>query len=236
MSGEALFVGRDASRPEMSDAAEGLLSLARLALALGRTERITRHEDGERPETVAEHTVMLAWCALSLAEAWFPWLDPGEVARFALCHDAPEAIRGDTPTLIITAEQLAAKAEREAVAIEEIRTETVFLPWLSRSIDEYEELKGAGRARKGEGSASAAAKAAAFVHAVDKMMPKLTHVLNGGGTLRGSGITRGELEALLARQRITIRETLPGRISEDLADLQAELSAATLAVPLAGER
>lgn len=219
----------------MSDVTEGLLSLARLALALGRTERITRHEDGKRPETVAEHTVMLAWCALSLAEAWFPWLDRGEIARFALCHDAPEAICGDTPTLVISAEERAAKAEREAAAIAEIEAETVFLPWLSRSINEYEKLKGAGRTRKGKGSASNAAKAAAFVHAVDKCMPKLTHILNGGETLRESGITRGDLEALLARQRITILKTLPDRVGDDLADIQAELSAATLALSLDGE-
>lgn len=70
-------------------AAGGLLEIASLALALGQTPRITKHPDGAF-ETVATHTVMLAWCALSLNEAMELRLDPGEVARFALCHDAPE--------------------------------------------------------------------------------------------------------------------------------------------------
>ena len=219
----------------MTPAAEALLSLARLSLALGRTERITRHEDGERPETVAEHTVMLAVCALSLAEEFFPWLDRGEIARFALAHDFPEAICGDTPTLVISAEERAAKAAREGAAIEEIKADTAPLPWLSRSIDEYERLKGSGRARKGEGKILSAAKAAAFVHAVDKMMPKLTHILNGGGTLRESGINRAGLVALLDRQRGDIYETLPRRIAAPLAELQIELSELTLALPLKGD-
>lgn len=207
----------------MTPTAETLLSLARLSLALGRTERITRHECGKRPESVAEHTVMLAVCALSLAEEFFPWLDRGEVARFALAHDFPEAICGDTPTLVISAEGLAAKADRELAATNEIKIATHFLPWLTNAIDDYEASEGGDSPE------------AAFVHAVDKLMPKLTHLLNGGVTLRESGISREDLAALLARQRADIRRSLGASVADFMVGLQCELSDLTLALPLKGD-
>lgn len=205
---------------ETASAIDGLLELAKLSLALGREKRITRHEDGQRLESVATHTVMLAWCALSLRDLWFHNLDSGEIARFALCHDAPKAICGDTPTLVISEDQRAEKASREAAALAEINNRTKALPWLGGAVAEYEEQKGGGRGR------SMAAKCAAFVHAVDKMMPKLTHLLNGGASL--DGISRDELCGLLDRQRADIGRALPAKVSVPLAALQAELSAMML--------
>lgn len=220
-----ILFAEDEAPAAISDAefaAAGLLELASLALALGKTPRITRHPDGQF-ETVATHTVMLAWCALSLNEAMDLRLDPAEIARFALCHDAPEAICGDTATLRISADERAAKAKREEAAIAEIEVRTAALPWLSRSIGEYESRKG------GNGLFSTSADlAAAFVHAVDKIMPKLAHVLNGGVTLGESGIGVDELKALLDRQREDIRNTLPQRVSGSLIELQELLSHMTL--------
>jgi hypothetical protein len=222
----------------VTSTAEALLELARLALALGRTERITRHPTGEF-ESVATHQNMLAWCAVSLAGLWPEWLDLGEVAMAALVHDAPECICGDTATLRISAEDRAAKAEREEAALAEIDRRLSFTTapwalWLPHSVSVYESAK------NGEWPASEAIRsfglkrvvAIRFVRAVDKFMPKLTHLLNGGVTLRESGICRAELQELLDRQREDLLATLPEQVADGLSDIQRELSEMTLALPL----
>ena len=57
------------------------LRLARISLAFGRVDRATRHEDGLRPETDTDHTVMLGLIACEFAPAH---LDRAKVAAFAL--------------------------------------------------------------------------------------------------------------------------------------------------------
>lgn len=134
-----------AGRREVTPAAEALIEIAKLALALGQTNRITRHPDGTL-ESVATHTVGLAWAACSLAGLWPEWLDQGLVALAAIVHDAPEAVCRDTPTLRISAKERAAKAEREDAAIDSITinfskpfcTWALWLPW---EIKKYEAAK-----------------------------------------------------------------------------------------------
>lgn len=136
-------------------------ALARLALAFGRTERATRHEDGVRPETDSDHTVMLGWIAATLCP---PELDVGRVAQFALAHDAAEAKVGDTNTLALSAEGHKKKAEREAWARQELEREHGPTSWLCQTLAAYE---------------AQACPESRFVRILDKVLPKLTHLENG---------------------------------------------------------
>lgn len=138
-----------------------VLTLARISLAFGRVERATCHEDGRRPETDTDHTVMLGLVACELAP---PHLDRAKVAAFALVHDLVEVYAGDTPTLVVTPEVLAAKAEREEAARARLSAELGAGSWLAETLAAYEAQ------REPE---------ARFVRLVDKVLPKLTHAFNG---------------------------------------------------------
>lgn len=135
-------------------------AIARLALQFSRVERVTRHEDGVRPETDSDHTVMLALVACDLAP---DELDRGRVAAYALVHDLVEAYAGDVQTLTITADGRRDKEARERAAFARIRAEFGADSWIVRTLDAYEaQLDSAAR----------------YVRCMDKVVPKLTHLLN----------------------------------------------------------
>lgn len=130
-------------------------------MQFARTNRITLHPDGERPETDSDHTVMLTVIACDLCP---PSLNRGVVAQFAIVHDLVEAYAGDTQTLKIDADQRAAKDAREAAALARIRQEFGAFSWMVQTIEAYE-LQASPEAR--------------YVKVLDKVLPKLTHLLNG---------------------------------------------------------
>jgi putative hydrolase of HD superfamily len=124
---------------------------------------------------------MLGLIACALAAEYFPQLDVGLVAQAALVHDVPEgAGAGDTPTLrMLSADAKVDKRQREHEAFLKIREEfDQTLPWLPTMIGWYEAL---------------ASPEARFVKAVDKLLPKITHILNGATTIHKQGMTRAEL-------------------------------------------
>lgn len=149
------------TRPEITKEHSRALRLARIALAFGRVERATRHEDGARPETDTDHTVMLGLVACELAPAG---LDRAKVAAFALVHDLVEVYAGDTQTLTASPEALAAKAAREDAARTRLVAELGEGSWLAAMLATCEQQ------REPE---------ARFVRLVDKVLPKLTHAFNG---------------------------------------------------------
>lgn len=155
----------------MKDLTKAVLALGALVLELGRVERNTYHEDGVRPETDTDHTVMLGIVACALAEKLKLPLDRGQIAQFALVHDLVEAYAGDTVTIkCLTKEAAAEKAAREAAALTRIKEEFgATLPWVHETIETYESL---------------ATPEARFVKMVDKAMPAVTHALNEGATIR----------------------------------------------------
>ena len=166
-----------------------IISLGRLCLQLGRVNRATYHEDGKRPETDTDHTVMLGIVACSVAQVVAPHLDLGLVSQFAQVHDFVEVYAGDTVTLGGHAAE--DKAARERAALERIRADFGALPWLPQMIERYESL---------------ADPEARFVKVLDKVMPGITHLLNGGVTIRELGLQR-RLAEVLAAQRETIART-----------------------------
>jgi putative hydrolase of HD superfamily len=176
-----------AGRRPVGEVADTLLGLGQLALAFGRVDRITFHPDGTTPESDTDHTVMVALAACALAGEE-PGLDVGLVAQFALVHDLVEVYAGDVPTLRALSPQARAdKHRREAEAYERIRAEFGGrLPWLHTTIHHYERQD---------------TPEARFVRALDKLMPKLTHLRNNCRTLHQHGTTVAELAARYTHQR-----------------------------------
>lgn len=195
--------------------ADRLVDLARLSLLFGRVDRITFHEDGKRPESDTDHTVMLGLAACALAEQYVPELNVGLVAQFALVHDLVEAYAGDMPTLrALSADRKAEKKAREHAAYRRIADEfDEQYSWLSMMIAIYEEQ---------------AYREARFVRALDKLLPKLTHILNACTTLRAQGVGVAELRA---RYELQERELLAYAADFPvLMDLRAELVDRVLAL------
>lgn len=178
------------------DLAQAVIKLGDLCLRLSRVDRITFHPNGRRPETDSDHTVMLAVIAPAFAYRRLD-LDLGLVTQFAVVHDMVEAYAGDTPTLSITPAQLAMKKMKEELAGERIVDEfNGELPWLPRMIARYE---------------AQIEPEARYVRAMDKLLPKITHILNQGATF---GTVNGHMD----------QEALVRRYAKQLVELRAYAS------------
>lgn len=167
--------------------AEKVLSLGKLSLQFGRTYRATFHEDGVTRESDTDHTYMLSLVAGSLASEYLPQLDRGKVMEFALLHDLVEVHAGDVPTFrALSPEQKRAKDDAEHAALLKIRGEYgEHFPWIHTTIEEYERRD---------------TKEARFVKVVDKMMSKVTHILNWGASLNALGEAREDAKERLEEQ------------------------------------
>lgn len=188
----------------MGDQLSRALTLARIALAFGRVERATLHEDGKRPETDTDHTVMLGLVACELAP---PGLDRARIAAFALVHDLAEVYAGDTQTLVVTPASLAAKKARETAALARLATELGEGSWLAELLATYEEQ------REPE---------ARFVRVIDKVLPKLTHAFNGCAAAQAL-TDRAGFDAAHARQFQTLAAEYP-EFPEALELLRASMA------------
>lgn len=188
--------------------ADALVDLGRLALAFGRIDRTAvYHPDRVTPESDTDHTVMLGWLACALAARCFPALDLGLVAQFALVHDAPEVYAGDTPTLRIDAAGRIDKAVLERAAMARLRREFGDqLPWFPSMIEAYE---------------AQVLPEARFVRGLDKVLPKIVHLLDACTGLREQNMGRAELTDVFERQR----DDMSGYVGEyeALMSLRAEL-------------
>jgi 5'-deoxynucleotidase YfbR-like HD superfamily hydrolase len=206
--------------------ADTAIELGKLVLAFGRVERATYHEDGLRPETDTDHTVMLGLIAAEAAasmRAWGSDLDVGLVVQYALVHDLVEALVGDVNSFGITPELKAAKDLREAEALTELYDQFgKTCPWLCHRLQEYEEQQ---------------VPEARFVRYLDKAMPKITHKLNGCAAIKRMGKTPGELimahDKQLVKLRILYPEfegTVAERLQEELMKASEDAYVGTLAL------
>lgn len=152
----------DLSHVNLVNFAGDMINLGDLAFQFGAVNRLIYRPDGEW-ESDTDHTVMLGWLACAMAARFYPDLDVGLIAQYALVHDAPEVYAGDTPTLRITPEALDAKyqAEKEATQrlVYEFEDE---LPWFGATLTRYEAQD---------------SREARFVRALDKCLPKVAHIL-----------------------------------------------------------
>lgn len=188
---------------------ERALTITRLALAFAQVERVTRHEDGVRPETDSDHAIMLILLAAEFAP---PSLSRGRIAEFAAVHDLAEAYAGDAQTLIIDAAGRAAKDRREEEARARISADLGADSWIVRTLAAYEAQEEIE---------------AQWVKIMDKVTPKLTHLLNGCVAAKAltdeAGFLRSHREQLtLLRQRFGACAELTGAL-----DLLAESMSAS---------
>lgn len=162
-------------KPDITpDVVQAIIDLGTFALAFGQIDRVTYYPDGTTPESDTDHTVMLGLIACAFAERFAPALDRGRIAQFALVHDLVEVYAGDTVMgRIMSEEELRTKEEREHESLVRIRSEfDAQLPWLGETIDAYE--------RRDTSEAK-------FVKTIDKVLPKITNILNGGVTMKERG-------------------------------------------------
>jgi putative hydrolases of HD superfamily len=160
--------------------ASATINLGRLALQFGRVDRVTYHEDGVTPESDTDHTVMLGLIACALAPQIRADLDVGLVAQYAFVHDLVEVYAGDTCTLrALDADAKADKDRREQLAYLRIAEEfAMSMPWLVATIADYESRR---------------TPEARYVKALDKLLPKITHILNDAAVIREQGVPFDEL-------------------------------------------
>lgn len=164
----------------MSPGAEGLVDIGRLVLQFARVNRTTFHEDGTTPESDTDHTVMLSVCACALAEKLYnDSLDIGLVSQFAIVHDLVEAYASDTDTFGMSDEERKKKDVRERESFSRIQKEFQDIyPWIPDMIERYEKLD---------------TKEARFVKTVDKLMTRVTHILNYGAYFKGRGFDHEQM-------------------------------------------
>lgn len=180
------------------------LEIVRLSLAFARVERVTRHEDGVRPETDSDHAIMLILLAAEFAP---PSLSRGRIAEFAAVHDLAEAYAGDVQTLTIDAAGRAAKDAREEAARHRIGADLGADSWIVRTLAAYEAQQEIE---------------AQWVKIMDKVTPKLTHLLNGCVAAKAitdeAGFSRSHRDQLLSlRNRFGATEEL--RSALDLLEM-----------------
>jgi putative hydrolases of HD superfamily len=164
-----------------------------MLLAFGLVERVTHHEDGVTKESDSTHTVMLGIMACAFARDHAPHLDIGKIAQFALVHDLVEVYAGDTNTFARDGVSHEDKAEREKKAMQVIREQFgETYPWLPDMIEEYESLS---------------SPEARYVKVFDKILPKISHLINGGVTVSQLGHDGESLKAFVTTQLAKIEAT-----------------------------
>lgn len=171
---------------------DAVVKLGALAAQFATVKRITFLADGTTLESDTDHTVMIALVACAVAAKYDPRLDVGLVAQFALVHDLVEAYAGDTNTFGGLSEHAwAEKDEREVAALQRIESElSDSLPWVTDTIRAYESL---------------ATPEARFVKTIDKIMPKITRILNGR-----YDTSAADFDAHCAQQITKVKESYGG--------------------------
>ncbi len=169
---------------------DAVVALGALVMQYATVHRITFLADGVTPESDTDHTVMVGLISCAVAQQLEPRLDIGLVAQFSLVHDLVEAYAGDTNTFGgLSAGAHADKEARESAALARIQTElTDQLPWVSETIRAYESLS---------------TPEARFVKTMDKIMPKITRLVNKEKT----GWSAEDFDAHVAQQTEKMKTT-----------------------------
>jgi putative hydrolases of HD superfamily len=188
-------VSTDVSNTQDTTISQRLVEIANLVMNLGKVDRATRHPDGT-PESDTTHTVMLGVICVYLNHALGLGMNNGLIAQLVLVHDLHEAICGDETTLWQDPEMLAKKKIREAIAIERVACLDIPGSQLYHS---------------------QIIKEARFVRAVDKLVPKLTHILNNALVLKCEGMSKEEFHRTIMERQYSDMETYVSDIPEVLA-------------------
>jgi putative hydrolase of HD superfamily len=192
---------------------EQALTIAEVAMQFGQVLRTTEHPDGQM-ESDTTHTVMLGLLALELAPTK---LRRDRLLGAVLVHDLVETFAYDTCTAWgLTDTQRAEKSTRESEALEMLRD--LGLTRIVELIEDYERQD---------------SPESRWVRYVDKICPKLTHLLNRGEALRAIGMTRESMLAKHEEQRAELVKMYPEQrhagalFDATVARCEAELLGAT---------
>lgn len=179
-----------ADPPVMGDILDFMLTAANHMLKLAATNRATRWQDGTTPESDTDHSCMLAVIAPDVARALRVDLNIDRLAYFGVVHDALEVYTDDVDTSAgLSAEAKANKRAAEAAALQRL----------------HQDMPGshfADMVRRYERQEEPEAR---FVRVLDKIMPKLTHRLNGYVTAPDREVRRARGE----RQRQELEAEYP---------------------------
>jgi 5'-deoxynucleotidase YfbR-like HD superfamily hydrolase len=143
-----------------------------------------RFEPGRR-ENDAEHSWALALVACALAPHVDDKLDIGKIAQFATVHDLVEVYAGDT-TNFASEEEKATKQQRENEAAERLQRELAALPWIMKTVQEYE-AQDTAEAR--------------FVKSIDKLVPLILDYIDEGLLYKEEGLTLEAWKGMMENHR-----------------------------------
>lgn len=153
-------------KENIKEISDKVLELGELSLDFAKINRVTLHQDGTRPESDTDHTFMLSIICNSLASKFYKdSLDLGLVSQFAILHDLVEVYAGDTDSLVHSShEAKKIKEEKELESLLKLKDKFAHVfPWIHEVIEKYEVQD---------------TKEARFVKIVDKILPKITSILN----------------------------------------------------------
>lgn len=170
-----------------------IIRLSELIGEMGHVKRATRLPNGEA-ESDSHHSFSLALVCYHVVMSEKLDVDVHKVVLYALVHDLLEIITGDEDTLYFTAEQHAAKREREKQA--ETTFDELFsdYPELKAALYEYDKLD---------------STEAAIVFVLDKACTTWTHHPDKGAYARERDITtKADVHRWAERQRAKINARL----------------------------
>lgn len=187
-----------------------ILSVADIAMRFANIERVPRYSCSRR-ENNAEHSFMLGLAGMEIAARYFPDIDTGLVAQFAMVHDLPELPGGDIATFTLSKEEIAQKEANERSAATELAPQLP--PYIGWLMLEYEKQE---------------LPAARLTRFIDKELPVSVDILGPGTQVMREdyGITTSEqLAANAARLSGDYREKFADPAFGELHDSRDILAA-----------
>jgi 5'-deoxynucleotidase YfbR-like HD superfamily hydrolase len=165
----------------MEKEVENMEDVVRMVFDFSKINRVTMSPDGV-PESDTDHTVMMSVLACAVAEKFYKDLSLGLVAQFAIVHDLLEVYTGDFDTFktVGNDELFLNKKNLEVEALKKMETRfRSTYPWIINMVDKYESLD---------------TIEARFVKTLDKIIPKVTNVANGGMYFRKNSLSKEDVE------------------------------------------
>ncbi len=155
-----------------NDAIDNLIKLSTILSEFDGIKRAT-FLPGDIPESDSHHSFSLALIAYEFASQFAPDLNKQKLLLYALVHDLSELVTGDMNTLVATAEELAEKKRRDAIATKEMIARLDFAPHIADALKAYEEKND---------------HESLFIYWLDKAVTLPTHFHDNGAHLKGFGI------------------------------------------------
>jgi len=191
---------------ELSPKAKDVINIGFLVERLTEENRKRVAHRSERPENVAEHTLMVGKIAVAIAQKYYPDLDPGKVAIYALAHDDHEAYIGDIPSGEWCGTDYQQKASLDEAGIGQLEKE------FGDSLPDYVGTVVAYNQQT--------EPEARFVRMVDKLAVPVQHVVDGGQQVN----EHFTLESYLSNERHRREKVKDYDDWQEMIDLMAELA------------